>query len=189
MILHSENQRAINERLNQQKTETEEALKRNAELDEKLGKEQKKSNEAIADLEGDIHTLQNDYLELLKTAVRLKNENDAYRSLLSAPFAEIAEKDANFKAAYEQQMELMADWMVSQKAFKELAIEFGLDKGYSPEQVIEMGRDKEIDVLEDRHNPDHNTNAGDGNTIAPKKEKLVDRFHKNKAARQARKGS
>ncbi len=111
-----------------------------------------------------------------------------YQALLSGPFQEIAKKNGDFKQTYEQQMEMMADWMVSQKAFKELAIEFGFDAhGYTPDQVIEMGKDKKIDVLEDKHNPSHRTNAGDAHEIIPLKEKLSEEYHKDKEFRKLNK--
>lgn len=79
--------------------------------------------------------------------------------------------------------------MVSQKAFKELSIQFGAEKGLEPNEVIEMGLDKKIDVLEDKNDPSHNTNAGDGTTIAPRKESLIEKYNKDKSARQAKKKS
>lgn len=113
-----------------------------------------------------------------------------YEALLAKPFHEIASQNGNFKETYEAQMELMADWMVSQKAFKELAIEFGFDAhGYTPEQVWEMGQDKSIDVLQDKHDPSHNTNVGDSTIIGPRREVLLDKAQKAKAARKAKKGS
>ena len=120
---------------------------------------------------------------------RIQTEKE-YQALLSKPFQEIASQNGNFKKTYEAQMELMADWMVSQKAFKELAIEFGFDAhGYTPEQVIEMGLDKGIDVLEDKNDPSHNTIASNSTIIAPRKEKLVEKYHRDKATRKAKKGS
>ncbi len=127
------------------------------------------------------------YQGLQKGAQQVSQE---YEALLSKPFHEIAQKNGNFKVAYEQQMEFLAEWMVSQKAFKELAIEFGFDAhGYTPQQVIEMGLDKSIDVLEDRHDPSHNTIVGDSTIIGPRKEKLVEKYHRDKATRKAKKGS
>lgn len=120
---------------------------------------------------------------------RLLEENKYYKSLLCKPMLEIAEASGDFKKTYEEQMAFIADWMVSQKAFKELAIELGEKQGMTPEEVIEMGLDKKIDVLEDRHDPKHNTNAGDGNTIAPRKAKLIEKYHKDKAARKSNKSS
>ena len=93
---------------------------------------------------------------------------------------EIAQQNGDFKQTYEKQMEIMADWMVSQKAFKELAIEFGFDDGLQPEEVIQMGADKEIDVLEDKHDESHNTNVGDSTIINPHRDKLIKKYNESK---------
>ena len=93
---------------------------------------------------------------------------------------EIAQQNGNFKQTYEKQMLLMADWMVSQKAFKELAIEFGFDDGLQPDEVIKMGLDKEIDVLNNKHDPSHKSNSTDGNVIAPHRDKLIKKYNESK---------
>ncbi len=87
----------------------------------------------------------------------------------------------------EEQQMLLADWMVSQKAFKELAVQFGLEQGLTSNEVIEMGLDKKIDVLEDKNDPSHNTNVGDATLIGNRKEQLVEKYHKDKAQRKAKK--
>jgi len=110
-----------------------------------------------------------------------------YESLLSQPMHIIAQQNENFKETYEEQQTLLADWMVSQKAFKELAIQFGAEKGLDPNEVIDMGLDKKIDVLEDRNDPSHNTNVGDATLIGNRKESLIEKYHKDKALRQSRK--
>ncbi len=119
----------------------------------------------------------------------LKQEVEYYKQLLSQPMQVIAEHNGDFKKTYEEQQTLLADWMVSQKAFKELAVQFGAEKGYTTEQVIEMGLDKKIDVLEDKNDPSHNTNVGDATLIGNRKEALIDKYHKDKAARKAKKSS
>jgi hypothetical protein len=118
---------------------------------------------------------QNNLQKKLNEAV---SENEYYRNLLSKPFAEIAHVNPDFKKQYEEQQLTIADWMVSQKAFKELAIQFGSQLGKSKDQVVKEGMDKEIDVLEDKHNPENRTNAGDSH-ITPYKEKLIAKI-KNK---------
>ena len=113
-----------------------------------------------------------------------------YEALLAKPFQEIAQKNGNFKETYEAQMELMADWMVSQKAFKELAIEFGFDAhGYTPEQVWEMGMDKKIDVLQDNHDASHGTNFSDSTHPESRREVLLNKALKDKADRKSKKVS
>lgn len=82
-------------------------------------------------------------------------------------------KAVDYKALFEEQQEELAEWMVSQKAFKELAIQFGLEKGQTAEVTIEQGFAKKIDVLEDKHNPQHNTIAGNASKIRPFRDKLI----------------
>ena len=51
----------------------------------------------------------------------------------------IAANNRDFKKTYEIQQELLASWMVSQRAFRELAIEFGLPTGRTREEIINEG--------------------------------------------------
>lgn len=104
---------------------------------------------------------------------KLEQQVEYYRQLLCKPLSAIAENNDNFKKNYEEQMETMADWMVSQKAFKELAIEFGLEKGLKLEGIIQMGNKKELDVLNNKHDPSHNTNVGDSTIIGPRRNNLI----------------
>ncbi len=127
--------------------------------------------------------------EMIGVKAATRKINQEYENLLSQPMHVIAEKNQNFKETYEEQQTLLADWMVSQKAFKELAIQFGLEKGMDSSEVIEMGLDKAIDVLEDRNEPSHNTIASNSSVIEPRKEKLVENYHRNKSSRKAKKGS
>ena len=90
---------------------------------------------------------------------------DEYEALLCKPMLEISQQNGDFNANYKAQMQLLADRMVSQKAFKELAIQFGFENGLNKDQVIQMGKDKKYDVFNNRNNPEHNSNASDGNII------------------------
>jgi hypothetical protein len=99
-----------------------------------------------------------------------ENANQYYKALLCKPLAEIAAQHSQFKEAYDAQQLIIADWMVSQKAYKELAIQFGAQLGKSKDEVFSEGLAKKIDVLKDRHNPDHFTNAKDKELIVEKKE-------------------
>ena len=109
----------------------------------------------------------------------LSEDNKYYSKLLAKPMAEIAQANRSFKETYEAQMDLLAEWMVSQKAFKELAIQFGIEKGLTSDEVIKMGLDKKIDVLENRHDVSHNTNVGDSVYIGPRVEKLKNKIKNN----------
>ena len=103
--------------------------------------------------------------ELFQAAMKYKEEAEYYKKLLTKPMAEIAKANRSFKETYEAQMELLADWMVSQKAFKELAIQFGVEKGLTPDEIRDMGIKKESDVLLNNNNPSHKTNSSDLTTM------------------------
>ncbi|WP_139285318.1 hypothetical protein [Acidovorax soli] len=104
-------------------------------------------------------SIQAQNVQLQQEVARLQGENQYYRQLLCKPMNEIAEKNGNFKETYEKQMEIMADWMVSQKAFKELAIQFGFEKGQSAQETIQQAKDLKTSVIQGKNNPDHKTNA------------------------------
>ena len=106
----------------------------------------------------------------------LSEDNKYYSKLLAKPMAEIAQANRSFKETYEAQMELLADWMVSQKAFKELAIQFGIEKGLTPDEVIEMGNTKKIDVIESKHDSAHGSNANGMPLLREKQDYLKKKF-------------
>jgi len=162
-----------------------------------LSNEQRKLSASIAegvriqrgtnlDLEIENSSLRSRIDESERKLRESQEEVEYYEQLLCKPMLQIARRNRQFKKTYEEQMTIMADWMVSQKAFKELAIEFGWEKGLEPAQVIDMAIDKEIDVLENKNKESHNTNAGDGNTIAPRKVKLIEKYYKEKASRKSK---
>lgn len=125
--------------------------------------------------------------EMIGVKAATRKIQHEYEELLAQPMHVIAQQHENFKETYEEQQTILADWMVSQKAFKELAIQFGAEKGLPVQEVIEMGKDKKIDVLEDKNDPSHKTNASDAPEIGQRKEVLADEYKKDKAARKAKK--
>ena len=110
--------------------------------------------------------------ELFQAAMKYKEEAEYYQKLLAKPMDEIAKANRSFKETYEAQMELLADWMVSQKAFKELAIQFGVEKGLTPDEIRDMGIKKRSDVLLNNNNPSHKTNSSDLTTMQEEVNKL-----------------
>ena len=116
--------------------------------------------------------------ELFQATIKYKEEAEYYKKLLAKPMAEIAQANRSFKETYEAQMDLLAEWMVSQKSFKELAIQFGIEKGLTSDEVIEMGLNKKIDVLESNNETSHNTNANNSSIIKPHIDKLKNKIKK-----------
>ena len=99
-----------------------------------------------------------------------------YKDLLSKPMHEIAVENEDFKKAYVLQQQLLADWMVSQKAFKELAIDLGLQLGKTKEEILEQGVANKEKVL--NNTTKHNSNAEDSKIISPHIEALKNKINK-----------
>lgn len=182
ILIQSEIERRNNEVLREQQSQNNELNEEKSKLHEQNEIAKKKNNilaEDNEDLLDDVQTLNiinRDLLEknigLYNKALDLQAEVDEYKLLLCKPMAEIASKHGNFQETYEQQMELIVNWMVSQKAFKEIAIQFGLEKGLTADEVIEIGHEKRLAVLDNQNNPEHKTNASDVPAIVARIPKL-----------------
>ena len=83
-----------------------------------------------------------------KEAKRFEQERDFYKDLLAKPFAEIAAQDGRFRDNYEKQQEMLADWIASQRAFRELAMKYGKLAGKTPEEIKAEGLATEAIILE-----------------------------------------
>ncbi|MCA1859936.1 hypothetical protein LE191_07390 [Janthinobacterium sp. HSC-3S05] len=94
-----------------------------------------------------------------KTYEAEQEEANFYKNLLSKPMAEIAEYDKNFKEMYDRQQELLALWMVGQRAMKEVAIKLGMELGKTKEQVLDLSKEAQRNVLE--NNTQHGNNVSD----------------------------
>jgi hypothetical protein len=114
--------------------------------------------------------LQENVNDLYSQVDHLKKEVQYYQNLLAKPMHEIANQNENFKKTYELQQELLANWMVSQRAFKELAIDLGLELGKSKEEVIAEGMAERINVIE--NNTQHDNNMGDDFYVKPYVDKI-----------------
>lgn len=182
ILLHGENQRQAE--LAQAVKDIENRNKVNN-LNDKLTE----ANDIIENLQAEKEMEEDVSLNIAHHNRILKQEVEYYKQLLSRPMQVIAEHNGDFKKTYEEQQTLLADWMVSQKAFKELAIQFGAEKGLEPNEVIDLGKDKKIDVLEDKNNSLNKTNANDAPEIISKKEKLMEEYLKDKVLRKSNKKS
>lgn len=176
ILIHGEIQRQNDEARKKQQRENDELNRKNNQLATDIKKQQAQFQSENDDLEYENLDLIQKNNRLFKKAQELQNEVDRLNILLRQPLAEIAKQHVGFSQNYEKLMETLADWMVSQKAFKELAIQFGLKQGISAEEVIQQGRAKEIDVLENKHNQNHNTNVFDSTIIGPRVEKLKEKL-------------
>jgi hypothetical protein len=74
----------------------------------------------------------------------------------------------------------LAQWMVSQKAFKEAAIQIGLASGMRIEDVMCKSKSLQVDVLYNKNNPFHGTNAKDSKFLESYVEILKTKMLSNK---------
>ena len=147
------------DKLNQSNAEKEAQAKRLAQEKEEAEARAKR----IANSSNTAHAIAVQNGEIAKQnadiAIKYVKEAAYYKQLLSKPMEEIAAQNGDFKATFEKQQEIIADWIVSQKAFRELAYEFGEKLGLSQDQVREMVPEKKKAVLTD--NTRFNNNATD----------------------------
>lgn len=161
--------------LNSSEQKNQEISKANEELEASLAEEQRRAKaiqNKSSSLEFEVDDLEQSISILQKEVLRLNN-------LLNQPLVEIAKQHSGFAKKYEEQIEILTEWMVSQKGYKELAIEFGLEKGLSLEDIISQGKKKEIDVLDSKNDSNHNTNANLSKTISPRINKLKEKHLAN----------
>lgn len=105
-----------------------------------------------------------------KTYEAEQAEANFYKNLLSKPMAEIAEHDQNFKEMFDKQQELLATWMVNQRAMKEVAMALGKELGKTEDEVIELAKKATEDVLNGETK--HGNNAEDMKFVKPYIEKI-----------------
>ncbi len=86
-------------------------------------------------------------LKAKSQTVVISETDEYYRNLLSKPMLEIAMVNGDFRGTYEKQQELLGEWMVSQKAFKEVAIKLGLEAGKTREEVTAAAKVEVDNVL------------------------------------------
>lgn len=125
---------------------------------------EKKQLEALNQLKEDKLALYKEHFN--KNIFRYKLANGSTSTperLLSEPFWHIASQNQPFKTRLMQEHEIFVDWVVSQKAFKELAIEYGKQLGFSKDDVVAKSREKERGVLNNEFKSENKTNISDIN--------------------------
>ncbi|WP_258171991.1 hypothetical protein [Burkholderia multivorans] len=110
----------------------------------------KKKNEAIGEANHRAGMAEAAEEFAQKEVQRLKKERDFYKDMLAKPFAEIAAQDGRFRDNYEKQQEMLADWIASQRAFRELAMKYGKLAGKTPEEIKAEGLATEAIILTDQ---------------------------------------
>ncbi|MDM8356177.1 hypothetical protein [Pandoraea communis] len=83
-----------------------------------------------------------------------------YEELLSKPMKEIAQHHGGFRQAYEAQQKLISNWIVSQRAFKEVAMKYGIQAGKTREEIQAEGVAAKETILTDQSQFGNNLEAG-----------------------------
>lgn len=118
--------------------------------------------------------------DLLADIIELNNDNMILMQMFKKDFDEIAKFSPEFASKYEKFLLRQGELMVTQRAYKELAIQFGLKLGYSLENIRLMANSLEANVLSNSNDKSHHTNIGEANSISSVAHKLLRRLTKRK---------
>ena len=94
--------------------------------------------------------------------------------MLTLPLNEIANKNMIFREKYKQLQIFIADWMVSEKAFRELAIDLGIKSGLTKDEVVNAAVKNKEKIL--NNESVHGNNAKDHSLSAFYTETLKERL-------------
>lgn len=106
----------------------------------------------------------------------MKEKVEFYEKLLNQPLNVIAQKLEDkvpvFKENYEKEQLVLADWIVSQKAFKETAMKYGEMAGKTTDEIKKEGLNTEQNVL------NSTTKFGNNVETSPLANELKDKLKK-----------
>lgn len=94
-----------------------------------------------------IVALKQRLVESTSKLAELQRKVSFYEDLLKHNVETIATYNNDFDKTLSRELDLMSKWMISQKGFKEVAVQFGLELGYTDEQIIELGTNKSVEVI------------------------------------------
>lgn len=90
------------------------------------------------------------YVELAKAYGQIKALNETLaeqESMLTMPAMEVAKKTGRFAEVYLSQQKMLAEWMVSQRGWKKLAIIGMKNKGMSDEEINDVFKESEKNAI------------------------------------------
>lgn len=85
--------------------------------------------------------------KLIRENMKLEGELNFYKKLVAMNPATVADYSPEFKKEYMRECDLLSEWMMAQKGFKDIANKFGEKLGYSEQEVRKMAMTSGIDVM------------------------------------------
>lgn len=128
-------------------------------LNKSNSEDSKAQNTEISSVDVPLAKAKNQIKSLEKELKKVVLELEFYKKILKLPLEDIALNSEEFKMTYEEFMLKYALELVELKAFKELSYQLGQSKGLSKDDIIKLSVEKEMGVLDNKHNPAHNTVA------------------------------
>lgn len=104
------------------------------------------SNEMVSQQNQNLQLAQ-DRKYLLEKVEDLAVENQKYKELLAKPLGQILEENANYKKAYEEQQQLIALWMLRQRAMKKVAVDLAKENNISEQEIVNKSVELQKNVL------------------------------------------
>ncbi len=132
-------------------------------------------NDTISSQQEETVKLRSEVEELYGEIARLRQQINSLNDLLNQPSNIIAQYHQGFSETYIKDKEILANWMVWQKAFQEVAIQLGSELGLSQQEVIEKAKANYSLVLTNSNDPSHDTNSAD-DFFNLFREKLLENF-------------
>ncbi len=85
---------------------------------------------------------------------KLESENQAIKEILARPLQEIIQENADLKIKVKEKDQLLAMWLLRQRAMKKVALEFAKKSGKGNEEVVSLARQMARLILTEKNDLD-----------------------------------
>lgn len=94
-----------------------------------------------------IQAAKDSKISLVRENKRLEDENNFNKKLIASNPATVADYSPEFKKEYMRERDMLSEWMLSQKGFKDIANKFGEKLGFNEQEVRKMAMASGIDII------------------------------------------
>lgn len=85
--------------------------------------------------------------KIIRDGMKVEAELEFHKDLISTNPATVADYSPEFKKEYMRQCDLLSEWMMSQKGFKDIANKFGEKLGINEQEVRKMAMVSGIEIM------------------------------------------